>query len=58
MLKRKMLQLGSSQHWSKTLQSFTGEETISVDALFEYFEPLYEWLKKENNKHPLNTPGW
>ena len=53
-----MLSLGSSRHWSYSLNLLTGEKTINAGAILEYFEPLIEWLKKENAKYPNDMVGW
>lgn len=42
------LSLGLSKHWKKALHEITGEDDISADALLEYFKPLYEYLKVQN----------
>jgi len=42
------LSLGLSRHWTEALALMTGESEMSGKALHEYFAPLYEWLKKEN----------
>ncbi|KAL7025993.1 hypothetical protein ACKWTF_013731 [Chironomus riparius] len=42
------LSLGMSKHWSEALKAMTGETEITGKALVEYFKPLYEYLKKEN----------
>ncbi|XP_018577093.1 angiotensin-converting enzyme-like isoform X2 [Anoplophora glabripennis] len=44
------LQLGSSKHWSETLEILTGTKKVSAEPLLEYFEPLYKFLKTENEK--------
>ncbi len=46
-----MLSLGSSVHWSEALESLTNEKEINADALLEYFEPLTNWLIRENAKN-------
>ena len=38
---------GSSIDWRKLLKEKTGED-LSARAMLEYFKPLMEWLKKEN----------
>ena len=43
-----MLQMGSSVHWKKTLKKFTGQTKIRSSSIIKYFEPLYKWLKREN----------
>jgi peptidyl-dipeptidase A len=53
-----MLELGTSKHWTAALRLLTNEGTLNANALFEYFQPLYEWLVKENNKYPNDKPGW
>ncbi|KAJ8984249.1 hypothetical protein NQ317_007481 [Molorchus minor] len=47
---REALKLGSSKHWSETLEVLTGSKTVSAEPLLEYFEPLYHFLKTENEK--------
>ena len=44
------LRLGLSQHWSVALKEMTGETEISGEAIFDYFSPLYEYLKKANEE--------
>lgn len=44
------LKLGLSKHWSVALEAMTGETEIKADAILEYFNPLYEYLKAENSK--------
>ena len=55
---KEMLSLGSSEHWIDALNLLTGEQTANMDAFIEYFEPLLEWLKNENEKYPDDTVGW
>lgn len=47
---REGLELGLSQHWSVALERMTGETELSGDAVIEYFKPLYDYLKEENEK--------
>lgn len=45
------LSLGLSKHWSDALSIMTdGEREIKADALLEYFKPLHEFLKIENER--------
>ncbi|CAH1994103.1 unnamed protein product [Acanthoscelides obtectus] len=44
------LSLGASKHWSETLEIMTGSKVVSAQPLLEYFEPLYKFLKAENEK--------
>jgi len=46
---------GSSTDWRKLLKDKTGEE-LSARAMLEYFEPLMEWLKKENSGRKYTLP--
>ena len=50
-IKRNMLELGSSKHWTFVLHSLTNSSQISAEPLIEYFTPLYIWLIKENSKY-------
>ncbi|CAF0991980.1 unnamed protein product [Adineta ricciae] len=45
---RQMLAMGSSKPWSEVLESLTGETKLEPQAMMDYFEPLYKWLKMEN----------
>lgn len=42
------LELGLSEHWSVALEKLTGNPEMSASALLEYFAPLQEYLKKQN----------
>ncbi len=52
---KEMLEKGASQPWQTTLYEFTGTREIDAESLIEYFQPLHEWLKKQNKKQ---TCGW
>lgn len=43
-----MLGKGASQPWQKTLKEMTGSEKMDASAVLEYFAPLQEWLKQQN----------
>jgi len=45
---KEMLAMGSSKPWSEILESLTGENKLEPQALLDFFEPLYKWLKMEN----------
>lgn len=54
---RKALSLGASAHWTEVLYILTGQKEITADALFEYYQPLIEWLEHVVLK--FNLPyGW
>ncbi|MFT4178992.1 MAG: M2 family metallopeptidase [Thermomonas sp.] len=44
-----MLSKGSSQPWQQTLKELTGGEKMDASAVLEYFAPLQDWLKQQNN---------
>ncbi|XP_026489175.2 angiotensin-converting enzyme-like isoform X1 [Vanessa tameamea] len=46
----KMLQLGSSKPWPDAMEAITGQRKMDASGVLEYFEPLYEWLKAENER--------
>lgn len=46
-----MLELGASKHWSYALEKFTGETEVSAEAILKYFQPLSDWLDKQNLKN-------
>ncbi|ESO94197.1 hypothetical protein LOTGIDRAFT_118685, partial [Lottia gigantea] len=51
----KMLKLGSSKPWPEAMKMVTGSTKMDASALMEYFQPLIDWLKKENEGEDL---GW
>ncbi|XP_064594923.1 angiotensin-converting enzyme-like [Liolophura sinensis] len=53
----KMLKMGSSKPWPEAMNVITKQRKIDATALMEYFQPLTEYLKKENNDSN-DTVGW
>jgi peptidyl-dipeptidase A len=49
-----MLKLGSSRHWKEALLQMTGTTKISTGSFKKYFQPLMDFLKKENK----GEVGW
>lgn len=47
---RNGLKLGASKHWSAALKEITGESEMNASALLEYFKPLQDFLKTENQR--------
>jgi peptidyl-dipeptidase A len=43
-----MLKLGSSKPWPEAMDVLTGEQKADAQPLLEYFAPLMDWLKKQN----------
>jgi peptidyl-dipeptidase A len=52
-----MLAAGASQPAQVTLARMTGTDHLDAGAMLEYFRPLHEWLKKQNEL-TRSTPGW
>jgi peptidyl-dipeptidase A len=50
-----MLDKGASQPWQKTMKELTGSEKLDGSAMLEYFAPLQEWLKQQNEGQAC---GW
>ena len=50
-----MLSKGASQPWQQTMKELTGGETMDAGAVLEYFAPLQQWLKEQNEGQ---TCGW
>lgn len=50
-----MLEKGGSQPWPATLKEVTGTDKMDAGAVLEYFAPLQEWLKQQNEGQ---TCGW
>lgn len=53
-----VLALGKSRKWTDAISLLTKGRTSEMDAgpLLEYFQPLYEWLKRQNQGR--TTVGW
>ena len=49
------MQPGASVDWRKVLKQSTGEE-LNANAMLEYFQPLMNWLKKENQGRKYSLP--
>lgn len=47
---RNMLKMGSSKPWPDAMEVLTGQREMKADGLLEYFRPLHEWLKAENQR--------
>lgn len=45
---RKILETGATKDWKQLLKESTGDD-LNAKAMLEYFEPLVQWLKQENN---------
>ncbi|KAM4592837.1 angiotensin-converting enzyme 2 [Odontesthes bonariensis] len=54
---RDMLELGRSQSWTKALHTISGTTKMDATPLLDYFQTLYDWLKKQNAIHS-RTVGW
>ncbi len=50
-----MLSKGSSQPWQTTMKELTGGEKMDGSAVLEYFAPLQDWLKQQNEGQSC---GW
>ncbi|XP_072105103.1 angiotensin-converting enzyme isoform X2 [Mobula birostris] len=48
---------GSLRHWEDVLRDFTGNDKLNASALLEYFQPVTDWLVKQNNKSKEEL-GW
>ena len=49
-----IMEPGATKDWQELLVETTGEE-LSARPMLEYFEPLMEWLKTENEGREV---GW
>jgi peptidyl-dipeptidase A len=52
---RSIMHPGASRNWRDVLKDATGEE-MNAKAMIRYFEPLMEWLKKENKGRKYTLP--
>lgn len=51
---RKLMEKGATEDWRKLLRETTGED-LSTRAMVEYFQPLMDWLVKQNKGRQI---GW
>ncbi|KAG9343794.1 hypothetical protein JZ751_013175 [Albula glossodonta] len=56
-LGRKVMQLGSSRPWPEAMALLTGQPHMSALPLVKYFQPLIDWLERENSKNG-DICGW
>jgi peptidyl-dipeptidase A len=52
---KKIMYPGASKNWREVLRDATGED-MNAKAMIRYFEPLMQWLKKENNGRKYTLP--
>jgi peptidyl-dipeptidase A len=52
---RKIMRPGASRNWRDVLKDATGEE-MNAKAMLRYFQPLMEWLKRENRGRKYTLP--
>jgi len=50
-----MLRLGASRPWQEALEQLTGTRQMDASAIIEYFQPLLDWLQRNNANR---TCGW
>lgn len=55
---RKVLQAGSSESWPVVLQDAIGTDKLNASSLMKYFEPIIDWLKKQNVNETLGWPDF
>ncbi|MEO0368182.1 MAG: M2 family metallopeptidase [Pseudomonadota bacterium] len=50
-----MLALGMSKPWPDAMEALTGQREMDASAIIDYFAPLNEWLKEQNQGRQC---GW
>lgn len=50
-----MLELGASRPWPEALEMLTGSREMDASAIIDYFQPLMDWLKTQNEGRAC---GW
>ena len=50
-----MLEMGQSKPWPEAMKVLTGEDKADASAIVDYFQPLLDWLKTQNEGQKL---GW
>jgi len=54
---RKALRAGSSRPWQEVLKEAIGTDTLDAQPLLDYFQPVYQWLREQNERHG-EVLGW
>ncbi|XP_043911144.1 angiotensin-converting enzyme [Protopterus annectens] len=52
------MKLGFSKPWPDAMALITGQPNMSAQALLKYFQPLTEWLQKQNKEETLGWPDY
>ena len=52
---RQMMQMGASRPWPQALDVLIREDRMDASAILDYFKPLHDWLKIQNQG---KTCGW
>lgn len=52
---RKIMYPGASKDWRTVLKESTGDD-LNANAMLEYFQPLVNWLKQQNNGRKYTLP--
>ena len=52
-----MLSMGASKPWPDAMEAITGQREMDATALRDYFQPLEDWLKRENQENQ-EIIGW
>jgi len=54
---KSMLELGRSVPWQEALFKCTQQSELNAQPIMEYFEPLMDWLKQQNQNKQCGWPG-
>jgi len=54
---RRLMELGASKPWPEALEVIVGKREMDASSILNYFKPLLEFLKKENEKNGEYV-GW
>uniref|UniRef100_A0AAQ6AE45 Angiotensin-converting enzyme n=1 Tax=Amphiprion ocellaris TaxID=80972 RepID=A0AAQ6AE45_AMPOC len=55
---KKVLQAGSSKPWPEVLQDAIGINKLDAGSLMKYFDPIIQWLQKQNAGETLGWPDF
>lgn len=54
---REVLKSGSSRPWTELLRDEIGVDKLDAQPLLNYFQPVIQWLKEQNEKNN-EVLGW
>ena len=49
--------MGKERPWPEALEALTGEREMDASAMLDYYAPLMDWLREQNDRLGAES-GW